>query len=1020
MKTSRLFFIVLILFVSTRLGAQVLTGAEAEKRIHGSEALLAGQVSSVPKYVKFKETSAFSVSEFPMWASTALGMSKENSFRLLNTTSDKLGFTHYRYQQYYNNIPVEGTMYILHSKNEKVISVNGELLDDISASAVASVSENAALTSALSSVNATLYKWQIPLEENYIREKQHDMSASYFPKGELVYITPSGKLKSEGLRLTWKFDIYAHEPLSRDYIYVDALTGEVLLKKNRIHTTDTPGTAITAYSGTQTIITDSFSGGFRLQEAGRGDGIRTFNMLTGTNYGNAVDFTDADNTWNNVNAQDDQYATDAHWGAEMTYDYYWLIHNRNSIDGNGFQLDSYVHYDVNYSNAFWDGTRMTYGDGSSTVNPFTALDIAGHEITHGLTEFTSNLDYQDESGALNESYSDIFGTCIEYYGRPSNANWLMGSDIGYTIRNMANPNSVGDPDTYMGTNWYTGFADNGGVHTNSNVQNFWFYLLCQGGSGTNDIGNPYNVTGIGMANAADIAFRANTVYLTSSSQYADARFYSIQAAIDLFGACTAEVIATTNAWHAVGVGGVFVYAVTTGFSANVTSGCGVPFSVQFTNTSTNAGTYLWNFGDATTSTQANPSHIYTNFGTYTVTLIGDGGACGTDTTVQTALITITDQSPTSPGASVCKGGVATLNASGSPVISWYTNATGGPSLATGSLFVTPPIYANTTYYIESAIPGPSGNVGPPDSSLGTGSNHNNTSTQYLNFTVFQPCTLKTAVVYASGAGNRTFELWDNAGNSINTYTVNVPASGYNVITLDIPLTIGSFRIGGTQMNLYRSSSGAVFPYQLGGLVNITGSSAAGRYYYLYNWHVETTPCITVRNPVPITVIFQNQTGFSYTNIANNYSFTSGSTLATQWWWDFGDGTPVVTTQNPAHTYLAPTGPYTVMHVVSDGICYDTTLQILNVVNGVSELQGGNVGMYPNPATDELHIVSQGLQGNFVAEIYDMLGQKVYSFKPQTSDLKPQTTIDISRLRPGIYNIEIISGDKRSSGRFMKK
>jgi Zn-dependent metalloprotease len=190
MKTTRLFLIVLILFVSTRLAAQVLTGAEAEKRIRGSEAVLPGEVSSVPKYVKFKAADAFSVSEFPMWASTVLRMSKENSFKLLNTTSDKIGFTHYRYQQYYNNIPVEGTMYILHSKDGKVMSMNGELLDDIVAEAAASVSESAALASALSSVHAVTYKWQIPAEENYIKQKENNPAASYFPKGELVYITP--------------------------------------------------------------------------------------------------------------------------------------------------------------------------------------------------------------------------------------------------------------------------------------------------------------------------------------------------------------------------------------------------------------------------------------------------------------------------------------------------------------------------------------------------------------------------------------------------------------------------------------------------------------------------------------------------------------------------------------------------------------------------------------------------------------------------------------------------------------
>jgi PKD repeat protein len=281
-----------------------------------------------------------------------------------------------------------------------------------------------------------------------------------------------------------------------------------------------------------------------------------------------------------------------------------------------------------------------------------------------------------------------------------------------------------------------------------------------GGTGVNDLGDAYNVTGIGMANAADIAFRTNTVYLTSISGYADARFYSIQSAIDLFGACTPEVIATTNAWYAVGVGGVFVFGVNVAFNANITTGCSVPFTVNFTNNSTNAGTFLWNFGDANTSTQNNPSHIYTNFGTYTVTLIGDGGACGIDTAVQTAYIVLTDQSPSAPGAQVCKGGTATLTATGTPTISWYANATGGTPLATGNTFTTPPIYFNTNYYIESNVPGTPGNLGPVNASFGPGGYHNNTSTQYLEFDVYQPCTLISAWVDAGASGNRTFQLWD--------------------------------------------------------------------------------------------------------------------------------------------------------------------------------------------------------------------------------------------------------------------
>ena len=126
---------------------------------------------------------------------------------------------------------------------------------------------------------------------------------------------------------------------------------------------------------------------------------------------------------------------------------FWSVHSRNSIDGSGYVLNSYVSFDNNYSNAFWDGQRMTYGDGSGNSSPYTALDIAGHEITHGLTTNTANLVYQDESGALNESFSDIFGISIEFVAKPAVANWELGEDLGFVIRNMQNPNAEGDPDT---------------------------------------------------------------------------------------------------------------------------------------------------------------------------------------------------------------------------------------------------------------------------------------------------------------------------------------------------------------------------------------------------------------------------------------------------------------------------------------------------------------------------------------------------------------------------------------------
>src|SRR5207244_255216 len=124
-------------------------------------------------------------------------------------------------------------------------------------------------------------------------------------------------------------------------------------------------------------------------ETGRGNGVETYNLRQGTNYGSASDFTDNDNTWNNVNAAKDQYATDAHWGSEKTYDFYFKVLGRNSIDNAGLKIKSYVHYSVSYLNAFWDGYKMTYGDGSSGYTPLTSIDIAGHEISHGVTQYTA-------------------------------------------------------------------------------------------------------------------------------------------------------------------------------------------------------------------------------------------------------------------------------------------------------------------------------------------------------------------------------------------------------------------------------------------------------------------------------------------------------------------------------------------------------------------------------------------------------------------------------------------------------
>ena len=516
-----------------------------------------GRKGMYPSFVSFAPGSAPAFTRGRLLL-TDLNARITSSVTAKITAQDKdvSGSEHFRYQQTIDGIPVEHAIYVVHTLGGKIFAQNGKWIKDIPPSLPAvNLSESSALTAALQYVHARQYKWQDAGEEAFIKKEQNNSQATFYPKGQIVFYSGEEDVIPSALRPAYKFDIYASDPVSRQIIFVDAVNGQILGKRELLHTTNATGSAVTGYSGTQSITTDNTGTSYRLRETGRGNGVQTFNLQKTTTYASAIDFTDADNNWNNVNTNKDQYATDAHWGAEMTYDFYKNKFGRNSIDGAGFAIKSYVHFSTNYFNAFWDGTRMTYGDGSATDNnlPLTALDVCGHEISHGLTSFTSNLTYSNEPGAMNEGFSDIFGTAIEFYARPAKADWLIGADF-YTIRSMSNPNAYAQPDTYKGTFWYTGTADYGGVHTNSGVLNFWFYLLSSGGSGVNDNGFSYNVTGIGIDAAAAIAFRTNTVYLTSTSQYIDARTSSIQAATDLYGATSQQVTQTKNAWNAVGVG----------------------------------------------------------------------------------------------------------------------------------------------------------------------------------------------------------------------------------------------------------------------------------------------------------------------------------------------------------------------------------------------------------------------------------------------------------------------------------
>jgi Zn-dependent metalloprotease len=632
--------------------------------------------------IRFSELSATTANDFFTAFSSKLQTSSNDTFTLLKKEQDNIGYTHYRFQQNFKGVPLEGVQFLLHEKNGKLTSANGNFYSGLDLITTASISKQEAIQKAIQYVGAEKYLWNNIKEEQFLKNEKNDLNASYYPKAELVIAPINGIYTKENFRLCYRVNIFSEVPYDNVDVYIDAQTGDTINIIEKIAHADVIGTANTLYSGTKTISMENNAGTYRLRETSRP--IQTFNMRNSNNYSDAVDFTNnsinwtakeillssititsVNNSWeelfetaligsrpdifieildasgnlvftniNNyfkdtnfplviptgdiiipngtyilkiydfdVTSSNDLLGSfsfnimsgttsfssvgtsgsiniiernnpglDAHWGAEIVYDYYLNKFNRNSFDNQGGIIKNYVHRGVKYNNAGWNGLSMSYGDGDGiTEGPQSALDVCGHELTHAVIQYSANLFYQNESGALNESFADIFGTAIEFYGTPTKANFKFSENTfiqqGDYTRSLQFPKSKNQPNTFIGDNWHdlipntfpTLNKDNdfGGVHTNSGVQNYWFYLLSQGGTGNIDdkvTMPPYNVTGIGIEKATKIAYQNLVHHLHETSDYHAAYLGSLLATEELYGNPSVEYTAVRQAWYAVGIG----------------------------------------------------------------------------------------------------------------------------------------------------------------------------------------------------------------------------------------------------------------------------------------------------------------------------------------------------------------------------------------------------------------------------------------------------------------------------------
>ncbi|MGW7493879.1 M4 family metallopeptidase [Streptomyces luteogriseus] len=489
----------------------------------------------------------------------ALGLTSAQETKVRDVVVDDDGTRHVRYDRTYHQLPVLGGDFVLHMNPDG--TYRGTSRATKSALSLTSVTPKVTAPKA-AGLAANL------LRAAHLGETLKRLTA----KPRLVVDALHGAPK-----LAWQTDAVAHDELGNPVgrtVLTDATTGARIDAWDSMESASGDGKSL--YGGTVPLQTTASGSSYRLKDATRG-GTYTGDAENKTDKclltvcltrAPATLFTDADNQWGTgATADRSTVAVDAQYGTDVTWDYYKNVHGRSGIAGDGKGSFNRVHYGKAYNNAFWDDNCfcMTYGDGDGKLmGPLVSLDVAGHEMSHGVTSKTAALTYSGESGGLNEATSDVFGTLVEFHAANAEdrGDWLIGEKVVRSglgreaLRFMDKPSRDGK----SADCWNEKLGDLD-VHYSSGVGNHFAYLLAEGSGKKSLNGVAYNsptcdgstVTGIGRAKLGKIWYRALTVYMTSSTNYADARTATLSAAKDLYGGDSTEQKAVAAAWKAVAV-----------------------------------------------------------------------------------------------------------------------------------------------------------------------------------------------------------------------------------------------------------------------------------------------------------------------------------------------------------------------------------------------------------------------------------------------------------------------------------
>ncbi|MDX3453226.1 M4 family metallopeptidase [Streptomyces sp. ME02-8801-2C] len=698
-----------------------------------------------------------------------LGLGAKEKLVVKDVSKDADGTLHTRYERTYAGLPVLGGDLVVHtppaSKASGTVSSTFNTRRAISvASTTPTFAKSAAESKALGAAKA--------LDAEKATTDKAPRKVIWAGNGtpKLAWETVVGGLQDDGTP-------------SQLHVITDALTGAKLYEFQAIKT----GTGNSQYSGTVTIGTTLSGSTYQLNDTTRGT-HKTYSLNNGTS-GTGTLMTDADDTWGTGAGSNTQTAgVDAHYGAQVTWDFYKNTFGRSGIKNDGVAAYSRVHYSTAYVNAFWDDDCfcMTYGDGSGSTHALTSLDVAGHEMTHGVTSNTAGLNYSGESGGLNEATSDIFGTGVEFYANNASdvGDYLIGEKIdingdGTPLRYMDKPSKDGG----SADSWYSGVG-NLDVHYSSGPANHMFYLLSEG-SGTKTInGVTYNsptsdgvaVAGIGRAAALQIWYKALTTYMTSSTTYAQARTAALNAAASLYGTNSTQYAGVGNAFAGINVGAHITVpsnGVTVTNPGSQSSTVGTAVSLAITASSTNSGALTYSASGLPTGLSINSS---------------TGAVTGTPTTAGTysSTVTVTDST----------------GATGTASFTWTVSATGGGSCTSAQLLGNAGFESgNTTWTGSSGVITNSSSQAARTGSYkawldGYGSTHTDTLSQSVTIPAGCTGTKLTFYIHIDTAETSTSTQYDKltvtAGSTtLATYSNLNAASGYVAKSLSLSAYAGT-------------------------------------------------------------------------------------------------------------------------------------------------------------------------------------------------------------------------------------